>query len=192
MKNLLCALRLYAALTLACGVFYTIAVTVVAQALFPYRANGSLVAVGGKIVGSELLGQAFTRPEYFRSRPSSVSYDPLPSGATNLGVVSTLLKDSVKARDNEFRGTFNLVPGSAVPPDMLFSSASGLDPHISPEAARLQINRVAGQRHMTTQQKAALTGLVEKSIERPQLGFLGMPHVNVLLLNCKMDSVTQQ
>jgi K+-transporting ATPase ATPase C chain len=147
---------------------------------------------GGKIVGSELLGQAFTKPEYFRGRPSSVLYDPLPSGASNLGVVSLQLKDSVVARRTEFSRTFGLVSGSNVPPDMLFSSASGLDPHISPEAARLQISRVAGERHLNSLQEEALSALVERSIEQPQLGILGMPRVNVLLLNCKLDSDEQE
>jgi potassium-transporting ATPase KdpC subunit len=189
MKNLTCAIRLYLVLTLVCGAVYTVAVTVFSQALFPYRANGSLVMADGKIVGSELLGQSFAEPEYFRPRPSSVSYDPLPSGASNLGAVSVRLKDSVLARRKEFCSTFGVEPESIVPPDMLFSSASGLDPHISPEAARFQINRVAGQRHMSSLRKEALAALVEQSIEQPQLGFLGMPRVNVLRLNLAVDSL---
>jgi K+-transporting ATPase ATPase C chain len=189
MKNLTCAIRLYLALTLVCGVVYTIAITVFSQVLFPYRANGSLVLAGGKIVGSELLGQSFAKPEYFRPRPSSVSYDPLPSGASNLGAASVRLKDSVRARCTAFRITFGIASDSAVPPDMLFSSASGLDPHISPEAARLQINRVARHRRMTSPQKEALAALVERSVERPQLGFLGIARVNVLRLNLAADSL---
>lgn len=136
-----------------------------------------------------MLGQTFATPKYFRSRPSSISYDPLPSGASNLGSVSLQLRDSVAARRKEFRNTFGIALDSAVPPDMLFSSASGLDPHSSPEAARLQINRVAEQRHMTLLQKEALSAMVERAIEQPQLGILGMPRVNVLRLNRMVDSV---
>jgi potassium-transporting ATPase KdpC subunit len=191
MKNLICALRAYVILTLVCGVLYTMAVTIFTQSMFPSKANGSLVSVSKKIIGSELLGQTFTRPEYFRSRPSSVSYDPLPSAASNLGVVSIRLKDTVEARRKEFRNTFGIVPDSAIPADMLFTSASGLDPHISPEAARLQVTRVAGQRHMTRLQKEALAALVERSIKQPQLGFLGMPRVNVLRLNLMVDSLNR-
>jgi potassium-transporting ATPase KdpC subunit len=187
MKNLISAVRMYVVLTVVCGIVYTVIVTAIAQCLFPHRANGSLVMAGGRIVGSELLGQGFTKPEYFRGRPSSVSYDPLPSGASNLGVAGLQLKDSVAARGKEFSGTFGPASGSNVPLDMLFSSASGLDPHISPEAARVQINRIAGQRHMTLRQKEALAAMVEQSIEQPQLGFLGMPRVNVLMLNLMLD-----
>ncbi len=189
MKNLIGAVRMYVVFTVACGVLYTVTVTALAQCLFPFRANGSLVTAGEKIVGSELLGQTFATPKYFRSRPSSISYDPLPSGASNLGSVSLQLRDSVAARRKEFRNTFGIALDSAVPPDMLFSSASGLDPHSSPEAARLQINRVAEQRHMTLLQKEALSAMVERAIEQPQLGILGMPRVNVLRLNRMVDSV---
>jgi K+-transporting ATPase ATPase C chain len=192
MKNLICAIRMYIVLTIVCGILYTLTVTAFAQRFFPFRANGSLVTAGGKIVGSELLGQAFTKPEYFRGRPSSVSYDPLPSGASNLATISLRLKDSVVVRRKKFSTTFGLKPGLIVPPDMLFSSASGLDPHISPESARLQINRIAGERHLTSLQEEALSALVERSIEQPQLGILGMPRVNVLLLNCKLDSDEQE
>jgi K+-transporting ATPase ATPase C chain len=190
-KNLICAFRTYVVLTVVCGLLYTLTVTALAQCLFPFKANGSFVTTGGKIVGSELLGQAFTKPEYFRSRPSSISYDPLPSGASNFGPVSLQLKDSVEARRKEFRSAFGMAPDSAIPPDMLFSSASGLDPHISPEAARLQINRIAERRHLTSRQKEAFSALVERSIEQPQLGFLGMPRVNVLRLNRMLDTIKQ-
>jgi potassium-transporting ATPase KdpC subunit len=182
---------MYVVLTVVCGLLYTMTVTALAQCLFPFKANGSFVTAGGKIIGSELLGQAFTKPEYFRSRPSSISYVPLPSGASNLGPISLPLKDSVDARCKEFRSTFGIAPDSAVPPDILFSSASGLDPHISPEAARLQISRVAGQRHMSSLQKEALAALVEQSLEQPQLGILGMPRINVLRLNRMVDSLKQ-
>jgi K+-transporting ATPase ATPase C chain len=190
-KKLICAFRLYAVLTVVCGLLYTVTVTAFAQYFFPFKAHGSFVTTGGKIVGSELPGQTFTKPEYFRSRPSSISYDPLPSGASNLAVGSVVLKDSVDARRKEICGTFGIAPNSIVPPDMLFSSASGLDQHISPEAARLQINRIAERRHLTSLQQESLSALVERSIEQPQLGFLGMPRVNVLRLNRMLDTIKQ-
>jgi potassium-transporting ATPase KdpC subunit len=181
------AVRMYVVLTIVCGVLYTVTVTVVAQVLFPYRANGSLIMAKDKIVGSELLGQAFTKAEYFKGRPSSVSYNPQPSGATNMSLINLQLKDSVMARKKEFIRTFGLAYGSDVPSDMLFSSASGLDPHISPDAARLQISTIARARHLTLRQKEALSDLVERSIEQPQLKVLGMSRVNVLRLNLMLD-----
>jgi K+-transporting ATPase ATPase C chain len=191
MKNMMIALRLYMGLTIVCGLLYTLAVTAIARCVFPRQSQGSLVLAKGRVIGSELLGQAFTGPEYFWPRPSTVAYDPMPSGASNLSVAGNALKDTSAARARAFRNANGLPRESIVPGDMVFSSGSGLDPHISPEAARLQINRIAGRRNMTSLQKEALAAMVERSIEQSQLGFLGMPRVNVLMLNCMLDNVKQ-
>jgi potassium-transporting ATPase KdpC subunit len=169
------------------GFVYPGAVMGLAQMLFPRQANGSLVEVNGRIVGSALIGQSFTQPYYFHSRPSAAGagYDATASGGTNRGpsdrkLADTLiaeLVDSAVARDGAVRGR--------VPADMATRSASGLDPHISPANALLQVARVARARGANESQ---LRALVEQRVEGRQFGFFGEPRVNVLLLNIAVDS----
>lgn len=187
------ALRLLIVLTVITGVLYPLAITAVAQLAFPVQANGSLVTANQSLVGSSLIGQANQAPLYFWPRPSAVDYmagsapDALgSSGATNFGPTNATLAALVREREAAFRSANALAAEVAVPPDMLFASGSGLDPHISPEAARLQIARVAQARGL---EPAALAALVEQSVEPPQLGFLGKPHVNVLKLNLALDGL---
>ncbi len=177
------------ALTLLLGIVYPLLITGVAQVCFPKKANGSLIEKEGKVVGSELVGQAFTDAAYFKPRPSATEYHTLPSGASNLGLTSQQLHDQVMERQTMFRTDNRLSPDQAVPSEMVFASASGLDPHISPDAARLQINRIATVRRFTDSQKQALERLVEESIEKPQFGLLGEPVVNVLSLNLRLDEL---
>ncbi|HQY93683.1 potassium-transporting ATPase subunit KdpC [Caldilinea sp.] len=187
------ALRLLIVLTVITGVLYPLAITAVAQLAFPAQANGSLVTANQSLTGSLLIGQANQEPHYFWPRPSAVDYmagsapDALgSSGATNFGPTNATLATQVRERDSAFRAANALAAEVAVPPDMLFASGSGLDPHISPEAARLQINRVAQARGLDP---AALAVLVEQTVEPPQLGFLGQPRVNVLKLNLALDGL---
>jgi potassium-transporting ATPase KdpC subunit len=187
MNQFLTSLRIFIALTLLTGVLYPLTVTAVARLIFPSRAEGSLVVVHNKIVGSELIGQQFTSGRYFQSRPSAVAYNPLPSGGSNLSCTSLQLRDSVENRGRLFQNSNLLSRQTTVPPDMLFASASGLDPDISPAAARLQIGRVARERKFSKSQTAALDSLVERSVTLPQMGFLGEPRVNVLRLNMLLD-----
>jgi K+-transporting ATPase ATPase C chain len=187
--NILIAARAYAIFTVLCGVLYTIAVTAIARVAFPRQSKGSCIVVNGKVVGSDCIGQAFISPGYFHSRPSAVSYNPLPSGASNLSVAGSALKDSITARADAFRTENGMDNPSAVPQDMLFASGSGLDPHISPDAAKMQVARIARVRGMNAAGKAALSVLVEHSIEKPQCGFLGAARINVLRLNCALDSM---
>jgi K+-transporting ATPase ATPase C chain len=189
MKQFILSIRVYIILTLLIGVFYTGAVTLIAHFVFPAQAGGSLINKNNSIKGSALIGQSFTNSRYFYSRPSAISYNPLPSGASNLSVTSIQLKDSVEQRRKRFISINRLPETTSVPSDMLFSSGSGLDPHISPEAAFLQISRIGFERHFTSGQKAVLASLVEQSIEKPQLGFLGEPRINVLKLNLELDSL---
>jgi potassium-transporting ATPase KdpC subunit len=187
MKTILTALRMLVVLTILTGVIYPLVVTVVAQVVFPAQANGSLQTVDGTIVGSALIGQEMNGdPRYFWSRPSSIGYNPLPSSGSNLGPTSATLAQSVEERAAAFREAHNLPDDAPVPTDMVFASGSGLDPHISPEAARLQVERVAAARGLTVEQ---INGLVDDAIETPQLGFLGQPRVNVLLLNLALDGL---
>ena len=183
------ALVILALLTLLTGVAYPLAVTAVAQAAFPWQANGSLVRVGGLVVGSALIGQANADPRYFWPRPSAIDYNPLPSGGSNQGPTSAALQQAVAARAAQLRAAHHLPASTPLPADLLFASGSGLDPDISPEAARLQIDRVAQVRQFTPAQRDALAALVERSVEPPQLGLLGQPRVNVLLLNLALDGL---
>src|SRR4029077_3842995 len=144
--------------------------------LFPKRANGSRIVERNKLVGSDLIAQKFESPRYFWPRPSSADYATVASGASNKGPTSADLKKSIDER----RGKF----GKDAPVDLLTASGSGLDPHISPEAARSQIPRVAATRKMSIQQ---ISAVVDQTIEEPQLGFLGEPRVNVLRLNTALD-----
>jgi|WetSurMetagenome_2_1015567.scaffolds.fasta_scaffold14033_2 potassium-transporting ATPase KdpC subunit len=185
MKNLFSALRLLLIMTVLTGIVYPLIITGIGQIVFSRQANGSIITVDGKIIGSELVGQKFVSNRYFWSRPSAIDYNPMPSGATNFGPTSAALRDAVQERREQFRN----LGGSAVPADMLFASASGIDPHISLEAARLQINRIANARGFRAKQKEKIAELVEGFIERPQVSIFGEPRVNVLLLNVALDQV---
>lgn len=191
MKTFLPAVRLFIALTFLTGVIYPLLVTGIAKAVFPKQASGSLVSIGGKIVGSELLAQRFAADNYFWPRPSAgddgTNYATVASSASNLGPTSSNLISTVQARIASFQTANGISTNAPIPADMAFASGSGLDPHISPEAARLQSQRVATARKFSPEQKNKLSALVEQSIESPQLGFLGEPRVNVLKLNLALD-----
>ena len=187
MKLLLQAFLSLTFLTFITGILYPLTITVVALVFFPARSQGSLVYDKGHAVGSRLIGQNFTDRKYFWPRPSATNYSPMPSGGSNLNPISASLRTLVDSRRAAFRSAHGLLAKDTVPNDMLFASGSGLDPDISPDAARLQIGRVARERHLTESQKSDLSALVERSIVLPQLGFLGNARVNVLRLNQNLD-----
>jgi K+-transporting ATPase ATPase C chain len=185
MKNLKISILMTIVTTLLLGVIYPAAVTGLAQLIFPVQANGSLISVNGKIVGSRLIGQAFSSPGYFRSRPSAAGngYDAGNSGGSNLGPTNKTLIDRVNGDVQKLQAEN---PGVPVPMDLVTTSGSGLDPHISPAAAAFQAARVARERNVSESDVAAI---VAKHTEGRQLGFLGEPRVNVLELNLDLDTV---
>jgi K+-transporting ATPase ATPase C chain len=186
-KQLRPAIVLTVVLCAITGVVYPGIVTGLAQLLFPRQANGSLVRVNGRVVGSALIGQPFTQEWYFHSRPSAAGsgYDGTASSGTNKGPTDAKLADTLIADAvNEAVATNGAVKGQ-VPTDMATRSASGLDPHISPANAMLQVARVASARAADS---AAVRALVDRHIEGRQFGFFGEPRVNVLLLNIALDS----
>lgn len=175
--------------TLVCGVAYPAVMTLACKALFPRQAEGSLVMRDGRPVGSDLMAQQFTGERYFWPRPSANSYGCSPSGlvassGSNLGPTSAQLRANVVSNARALRSAHHLSDTADVPADLVFASASGLDPHISPEAARFQVGRVAAARGIPAQ---SVEALVERSIEPPQWGFLGEARVNVLRLNLALD-----
>jgi potassium-transporting ATPase KdpC subunit len=182
-RNLITAVLMTVVTTLLLGIAYPLVVTGLAQVLFRDKANGQLIERGGKIIGSRIIGQAFSSPGYFRSRPSAAGtgYDAANSAGTNLGPTNKKLIDVVKAAVDVARKENLSAP---VPIDLVTSSASGLDPHISPAAALFQVPRVARERNVP---EGEIGQLVQAHIRWRQLGFLGEPVVNVLELNLAMD-----
>jgi K+-transporting ATPase ATPase C chain len=184
-KNLLISLRFTLVTTVIFGLLYPLIVTGLSQVLFPGRANGQLIERNGKIVGSRIIGQAFTGPGYFHPRPSNAGtgYDPTSSGGSNLGPTNKALIERVKGDVGKLQ-TEN--PGAPIPVDLVTSSGSGLDSDISPAAAEFQIPRVAHSRGMKQEDVRAL---VQKHTKGRDLGFLGEERVNVLELNLELDTL---
>ncbi|HEY0405879.1 MAG TPA: potassium-transporting ATPase subunit KdpC [Pyrinomonadaceae bacterium] len=186
-RNLLTAFLMTVVTTLLLGLVYPLVVTALAQAIFPDKANGQLIRAGdGRIVGSRIIGQPFSAPGYFRSRPSAAGvagYDANNSAGSNLGPTNQTLIDRVKVDVAKLEAEN---PGAPVPVDLVTTSASGLDPHISPAAAEYQTPRVARERGLSETQVRAL---VSAHSSGRQLGFLGEPVVNVLTLNLVLDEM---
>lgn len=183
------ALVLFAALTVATGVIYPVAVTSATQALFPHQAAGSMIEVDGKVLGSALIGQQFTSPGYFWGRPSATSpmpYNANGSSASNLGPLNPAFAEAVKGRVEALRAAD---PGNQapIPVDLVTTSGSGLDPEISLAAAQYQLHRVATQRRMAPEQVQAL---LERHAIKQYFGIFGEPRVNVLALNLALDGKT--
>jgi potassium-transporting ATPase KdpC subunit len=186
-RNFLISIWMTVVTTLLFGIIYPLVVTELAQWIFPRQANGEMIKVGGTLAGSSLIGQPFSSPGYFHSRPSAAGpagYDPNASGggASNLGPTNSALITRVKG-DVERAQREN--PGAAIPADMVTTSGSGLDPHISPASAEFQVPRVGKERGMS---EGDVRALVQKHTEARQLGFLGEPRVNVLELNLELNA----
>lgn len=179
------ALTLFLLLTVLTGIFYPLAVTAAAQAVFPAQANGSFLVAEGQTLGSELIAQPFDDPRYFWGRPSAVGYNASASSGSNLGPNNPALIEAVRARIATLQAADPANP-NPIPVDLVTASASGLDPHISVAAALYQLPRVARARGLD---EAALKTLVEQYTESRQFGFLGEPRVNVLKLNLALDNL---
>lgn len=182
------AFMLLLVMTIVTGIAYPLAVTGLDQLIFSKQANGSLVYQEGKPVGSALIGQNFSDPRYFHGRPSAAGkngYDATSSGGSNLGPTNKAFLASVAERANQVRQENGLAPNAPVPSDLITASASGLDPDITPQAAKIQVARVAKARNLSERKVQAL---VNQYTERRQFGFLGEPRVNVLELNMALDS----
>lgn len=185
-RQLVTGLLVLVTMTALVGVAYPLAVTGIARVAFPHEAKGSLVEAGGRVVGSELIGQPFAGDDWFHPRPSAAPPDgaPAASGGSNLGPTSPELLDAVEARVDAYRALNDLAPGTPVPVDAVTTSGSGLDPHISLANARLQAPRVAAARGFDVD---LVLDLVDEHLDRRPLGLLGEPGVNVLLLNLAVD-----
>lgn len=189
MKTIIISLKIFLLFTVLTGIIYPLFVTGFAQLLFPSKANGSLIIKDNKIIGSELIGQQFDSTIYFTSRPSAISYNPLPSGGSNYGLTNSKLKQQVDERKQHFIEFNQLDSLTQIPAEMLFASASGLDPHISKQSALLQVNRIANARNFGIAQKQQLIACVNSLTEKPQILVLGEERVNVLLLNLELDKL---
>lgn len=183
LKQLKIAISITLVLTLITGFIYPMLVTVFAQIFFPHQANGSLVVYNNKTIGSKLIGQNFEDAKYFHSRPSESNYDATRSGGSNLGPTSKKLINHINALAMNLRREN---PNKMIPLDLASSSASGLDPHITPEACEFQIPRIAKTRKIPEDK---VRNLVRKNLENRQFGILGEPRVNVLSLNLELDQV---
>ena len=186
LKELKPALLVFALMTVLTGVAYPLLVTGVAQGLFAHQANGSLIEQDGKVVGSALVGQPFSDPKYFWTRPSAtapISYNAGASSGSNLGPLNPALEEAVKARIDALKAS-DPTQTAPIPVDLVTASGSGLDPHISPAAARWQAPRVARIRGLS---EAEVSKLIDAHTEGRQFGLLGEPRVNVLTLNLALD-----
>jgi potassium-transporting ATPase KdpC subunit len=190
MKTVIISLKIFLLFTILTGVLYPLLITGIAQVTYPSNANGSIIYKDNKAIGSKLIGQQFDSVIYFSSRPSAVAYNPLPSGGSNYGLTNIKLKIQVAERKTQF-WKFNQLDSlkTKIPSEMLFASASGLDPHISLHAAMLQVDRIASARKFSKIQKKQIVQCVKEHIEEPQFLCFGEQRINVLLLNIELDKI---
>lgn len=188
-KPIITSIILILFFTIITGIIYPLIITGISQLLFHEKAGGSLVEKNGMIRGSALIGQEFDSAAYFRSRPSAAGYNPLPSGGSNLSWTDQRLKENVEVRKEAFLRENMLNDTTVIPAEMLFASASGLDPHISPRAAFLQVDRIAKARAFNDDQKQNLVKLIIQMTEKPQYSLFGEERINVFLLNLELDTI---
>jgi K+-transporting ATPase ATPase C chain len=188
-KQTIIALKFLLVMTILTGIIYPLLMTGLAQLTYPSKANGSLIMKEGKIAGSELIGQKFDSSIYFWSRPSASGYNPIPSGGSNYGPTSDTLKKLVATRRILFAETNLMDDTTAIPNEMVFASGSGLDPHISPDGAMLQVERVSQARHFDDNQKQLLIQTIKELSEKPQFLILGEERINVLKLNLELQKI---
>jgi len=188
-RQIITGLRFLALMTILTGLVYPGLVTIIASLFYQQEAQGSLIESNGIIIGSKLIGQNFDSLKYFWSRPSFINYNPLPSGASNLGPLNPQLLININQKELTFLKANKMKEDSDIPPEMVTASGSGLDPHISPAAALLQVSRVAEARGMDREKQDKIVILIKNVTERRQFSLLGEPRINVFLLNLKLDSI---
>jgi K+-transporting ATPase ATPase C chain len=188
-KQTIIAMKFLLVMTILTGIIYPLVMTGLAQLTYPSKANGSLILKDGKVIGSELIGQKFDSSIYFWSRPSAIGYNPVPSGGSNYGPTSDTLRKLVNARRLLFSTANSIQGGLVIPKEMLFSSGSGLDPHISPEAASMQVERIAKARNFNDTRKEMLVNKIKELTLAPQFLCLGETRINVLSLNLELDKI---
>jgi K+-transporting ATPase ATPase C chain len=189
--QILTALKFLIVLTILTGIIYPLVMTGTAQIIYHSKANGSLITNDGKVIGSELIGQNFDSTIYFWSRPSVIGYNPVPSGASNYGPASDTLRKLATSRLDMFALANSVAHKPAIPKEMIYASGSGLDPHISQEAALLQVDRVSDARHLSTTQKENLIEKIKELTDTPQFLILGQERVNVLKLNIELNEIAK-
>lgn len=187
--QLIISIKIFALFTILLGLIYPLFITAVAQLAYSKKANGSLIVQGNKVIGSKLIGQKFDSAAYFSSRPSATDYEALPSGASNLGPSSSKLKQQVAERKVRWEELNSQTASDDIPSEMLFTSASGLDPHISPKAALMQVDRIVRFRNFNNNQRERLQHLIAQLIEKPQFLVLGEYRINVLELNLNLNAI---
>jgi potassium-transporting ATPase KdpC subunit len=188
-KTMLTSLLLLFFMTIITGIIYPLCITGISGTIFHEKAGGSLIKIKGIVVGSKLIGQQFDSASYFHPRPSAVNYQTHPSGASNLSWSDKRLKDMVSLRKEAFLKENMLTDTTNIPREMLLASASGIDPHISPGAALLQVDRISLSRNFDKAQKQKVDSLVIKMTEKPQFSLFGEERINVLLLNLELDKI---
>lgn len=189
MKTFIISIKAVLIFTILTGILYPLLMYGIGAIAFPNKADGSLIIEKGKVIGSELIGQKFDGVIYFHSRPSAVDYQPMPSSGSNLGPTSLALKQRTDSLRKAYIEYNNFPANTVVPPDAIFASGSGIDPHISPENAMMQLNRVAFSRNFNEDKKNKLVELVKKNIQQPEFGFLGETRINVVKLNLELDKL---
>ena len=175
--------------TILTGLVYPLFIALIGQLVFPGQSNGSMMTNNGRVIGSALISQKFDQDKYFWPRPSSQDYNPLPSGGSNLSATSKQLQDIVEARKQKLLKADPAKKAEDIPSDLIYASASGLDPHISPAAAVFQVDRVVKDRGLDSAKKDAIIALIGRLTEGRDLGVFGEPRVNVLRLNAELDNI---
>lgn len=188
-RQIITGLRFLGLMIILTGVIYPGLITVITSLIFNKEAQGSLIEKNGVIIGSKLIGQNFESPRYFWSRPSINNYNPLPSGGSNLGILNPLLEKKIIQSEQTFLQANNIEKDQYIPPEMVTASASGLDPHISPTAALLQVDRISNARGLNQGKRDQLVNLINDLTEKRQFSLLGESRINVFLLNLKIDSL---
>lgn len=189
-KKIWISIKLILIMTVLTGIIYPLAVTLISKAAFSNSSEGSLIrSKNGNVIGSELLGQKFDSLKYFIPRPSLISYNPMPSGASNWGPTSDTLKKTIEFRRKEYARINMLDSATRLPDDAIFASGSGVDPHISLENAIIQAKRIIKIRNLDSERKENLMEIIYRLIERPQFGILGEERINVLKLNIELDKL---